>query len=387
MNFYKEMTTDEQKNYYCKMLEMMGSLSNLFSESPKPYLVSRVTENLFCRCLEAENLSRSDVTADAKKNSVGIGIKTWVGSNLQKIAEFNSLKKTYENDNDRDMIFKIANYRNERINFTLRTYDLEKMIYHCTIRDDGIILVKECPLVPIDVEHIRNINRNENSIHFDDGINEYSFNSSKSTLYKRFDDLVDLEKIFVKIIEDPFEYLAEKMGYSEKIIQTQIKKFTDSIYLGYAIIPLYSEDNSKGRYVPEKNNLNMRFASGRKRNEYEIGFPIPATFRRKCPDFFPGVDYSFRLILPDGKEISAKQCQQDGKSLMSNPNSALGEWFIDKVLKISPSVTITYEMLEKYGIDSMKLCKYKNLKSGEIFYTIDFALSGSYENFMDGTEI
>ncbi len=96
MNFYKEMTTDEQKNYYCKMLEMIGSLSNLFSESPKPYLVSRVTENLFCRCLDAENLSRSDVTADAKKNSVGIGIKTWVGSNLQKIAEFNSLKKTYE---------------------------------------------------------------------------------------------------------------------------------------------------------------------------------------------------------------------------------------------------------------------------------------------------
>ena len=199
MNFYKEMTTDEQKNYYCKMLEMMGSLSNLFSESPKPYLVSRVTENLFCRCLDAENLSRSDVTADAKKNSVGIGIKTWVGSNLQKIAEFNSLKKTYENDNEKDMIFKIANYRNERIDFTLRTHNLEKMIYHCTVREDGIILVQECPLIPIDTKNIGNIWRKENSIHFDDGINEYSFNISKSTLYKKFDDLITFEKIFLQI--------------------------------------------------------------------------------------------------------------------------------------------------------------------------------------------
>ena len=85
------MTTPEQREYYCQMLEMIGSLSNLFSESDKPYLVSRATENLFCRCLDAENLSRGDVTADAKKGSIGVGIKTWVGSDLQKIAEFDAL--------------------------------------------------------------------------------------------------------------------------------------------------------------------------------------------------------------------------------------------------------------------------------------------------------
>lgn len=68
---------------------------------------------------------------------------------------------------------------------------------------------------------------------------------------------------------------------------------------------------------------------------------------------------------------------------MSNPNSALGEWFIDKVLKISPSVVITYEMLVKYGVDSMELHKYKDTNTGEFFYTIDFALVGSYERFMN----
>lgn len=384
MSFYENMTTLEQREYYCQMLEMIGSLSNLFSESDKPYLVSRATENLFCRCLDAENLSRGDVTADAKKGSIGVGIKTWVGSDLQKIAEFDSLKPTYEHDSDDDMIRKIAGYRNDRIDFTLRTHALTDMIYHCTFRDVGLIVIKECPLVPIDIGHIRNIVRKKNSITFDDGINEYSFSASKSTLYKRFNNLVSLKEIPVTIIEDPYEYLAEKMGYAKPLIHTPVvTTFAGSIYLGYAVIPLYSENGTRGKYVPEKNNLNIRFAGGRARNEYEIGFPIPAEFRHKHPDFFPGRDYPFRLLLPDGTKLTAKQCQADGKALMSNPNSALGEWFIDKVLKISPSVVITYEMLVKYGVDSMELHKYKDTTTDELFYTIDFALVGSYERFMN----
>ena len=85
---YLEKTTEEQRSRYDKLLVMMGALSNLFSDNEKPFLHYRVTENLFCRCLDAKNLSRSDVTADAKKDNIGIGIKTWIDSNIQKIAEF-----------------------------------------------------------------------------------------------------------------------------------------------------------------------------------------------------------------------------------------------------------------------------------------------------------
>ena len=60
-------TTDEEKRYYEQLLQVTGSLSKLFSENTKPYLASRLTENLFCRCLRAENLSRSDITADANR--------------------------------------------------------------------------------------------------------------------------------------------------------------------------------------------------------------------------------------------------------------------------------------------------------------------------------
>ncbi len=383
MAFYINSTTKEERLYYSKMLEMMGSLSNLFSESAKPFLVSRATENLFCRCLGAENLSRGDVTADARKGSVGIGIKTWVGSPLQKIAEFDSLKPEYEHDADSEMIRKIAQYRNDRIDFTMRTHALTEMVYHCTIRDIGLITIQECPLVPIDMEHIRHVARKKNSISFDDGINEYLFNVSKSTLYKRFNDLVLLERIPVTIIEDPYAFLAERMGYMTELQRPAPEVRAGETLIETAVLPMYSENRTKGKYVPPKNNLNMRFAAGRPRNEYEIGFPIPAEFRHSHPDFFPGRDVPFRLILPDGSELSAKQCQQDGKSLMSNPNSALGEWLIDKVLKISPDVVITYEMLVKYGVDSIELHKIRDDRTNEIFYKIDFALVGSYENYKE----
>ena len=381
--FYTEMTSEAERGYYRKMLEMMGSLSNLFSESDKPYLVSRVTENVFCRCLGAENLSRGDVTADARKGAVGVGIKTWIGSSSQKIAEFDSLKPMYENGTDEEIIRKISQYRNDRIDFTMRAHALTEMVYHCTIRDVGLITVQECPLVRIDLDHIRHIRRKKNSISFDDGINEYLFNLSKSTLYKKFSDLRLLESIPVTIIEDPYKYLAEQMGYITEIQSPAPVVSNSETLIETAVLPLYSPNSARGNYVPPKNNLNMRFAGGRPRDAYEVGFPIPAEFRRSHPDFFPGRNVSFRLVLPDGAELSAKQCQEEGKSLMSNPNSALGEWLIDKVLKISPDVVITYEMLLKYGVDSVELHKIRDNKTGEIYYKIDFATVGSYERYKE----
>ena len=141
MTFYMDNTTDEEKRYYEQLLQVTGSLSKLFSENTKPYLASRLTENLFCRCLRAENLSRRDITADAKKNGIGIGIKTWIENSSQKIAEFNAERPNYENLNAEEKIKYISQLRNERISFTLRTQGLSKMIYHCTLRDDGMIKV------------------------------------------------------------------------------------------------------------------------------------------------------------------------------------------------------------------------------------------------------
>lgn len=68
--FYDKQPVSNQNNYK-EMLKIIGQLSNLFSESNCPYLAYRAHENIFCRYLDAENLARSDCSADAKKDGKG----------------------------------------------------------------------------------------------------------------------------------------------------------------------------------------------------------------------------------------------------------------------------------------------------------------------------
>ena len=92
--FFKQ--DEESRKLYTDLLKMMGLLSNLFAESKNPFLYYRAMENIFCKAFNADNLSRSDVSADAGKNGIGIGLKTFLqnnGNTFQKIAEFN--KESY----------------------------------------------------------------------------------------------------------------------------------------------------------------------------------------------------------------------------------------------------------------------------------------------------
>ena len=377
MSFYDDDTTREEKQRYANMLATMGSFSRLFSQNDKPYLETRIAENVFCKYLHAENLSRSDVTADAKKGNIGIGIKTWIGSNLQKIAEFNAQKPSYEKLDDNEMVFRIATLRNERIAFTMRNYALDKMVYHCTVREKGKILIKECPLVPINLKAIKRIARNGNIITFSDDQNAYSFNTSKSTLYKDFSSMTTMEELNVNIINDPFQLLEKlEIHYAETDASVRNKNKEENV----VYLPLYSIKNGE-RIVHEKSGLNIRFAAGRHRDPYEVYIPIPRSFNAKYRNFFPGRDENFTIKLPNGKILSAKICQSGDKALMSNPNKALGHWFFDEVFKIPPTERITYAMLEKYGIDSIRIQKEK-----PGVYVISFATIGSYEAFMGSSE-
>ena len=90
--FYSIQNLTNQKEYQ-KFLQVVGSLSNLFSESNTPYLYYRIAEKIFCKAFNAEALSRSDVSVDSKKEMLGIGLKTFLAGNnkkFQKITEFGS---------------------------------------------------------------------------------------------------------------------------------------------------------------------------------------------------------------------------------------------------------------------------------------------------------
>ena len=71
-----------------------------------------------------------------------------------------------------------------------------------------------------------------------------------------------------------------------------------------------------------------------------------------------------------------KVAQQGGKALMSNPNSALGEWILRDILQLKEAELLTKEKLDTIGIDSVKLSKLKNGN-----YYLDFIKTGSYEEF------
>lgn len=109
-------------------------------------------------------------------------------------------------------------------------------------------------------------------------------------------------------------------------------------------------------------------------NEFD---PYPAIDRRRM-DFFPPRDEQFDLLLPDGKCLKAKVCQQDSKAIMSNPNSDLGKWLLRDVFELEEGTLVTYEMLQQFNIDSVIFTKLDSHR-----FVIDFCELGTYERFYD----
>ena len=386
----------KQREEYKGMLKIVGSLSNLFSDSEKPMLYYRAHENIFCKYFEATNLSRKDCSADAVKGNMGIGLKTWVENDNQKVAEFGRLRPKYENKSGLDLINEIAKYRNERIDFTKRTYSLDSMIYHIVKRYPHEMRIYESAFDYIDIDHIVLDEKrgNDNNIYFSDGKHTYHFSLSKNTLYMIFDDMELVDSLKVEILEDPYEFLK---SLSETNYQFPVFNENNDNKL---CLRLYSINLDGAKIVPPRSGLNQWNASGRKRDQDEVYIPYPAEDRKRQPHFFPPRNESFTLILPDGKEISAKVCQgaykalsddvyatlsdedklkedlrrQEGKAIMSNPNKALGKWLLRNVFNLSEGECVTYDQLKVFGVDSVM---FTRLNDGK--YRIDFCVHGTYE--------
>ena len=360
-----------QKDEYEKFLKIVGSLSNLFSESQIPYLYYRVAEKIFCKAFDAEDLSRSDVSADAKKQNLGIGLKTFLAGNnktFQKIAEFGKDKELYLNLPLEDKIRTIAKLRNSRIEFTQRVHNLENSIYHCVVRDNLKFKIFEEDMKLINTSKIKNIKENRGSISFDDGEEEYSFLTSKNTLTKRFNSVNTIYEFNIDILENPLDILD---GYLNKIDRFNLKQKNSyqTIYL-----PLYG----KNHIVYERSGLNQWNAKGRTRDKNEVYIPIPTIIHKKYPDFFPARDKPFDLRLPNGKIMKSKICQDGGKALMSYSNKELGEWILREVLKLDDGELLTYEKLQILGIDSVRIDKIDDTN-----FEINFSSNGSFENFIE----
>jgi hypothetical protein len=129
------------------------------------------------------------------------------------------------------------------------------------------------------------------------------------------------------------------------------------------------------------NALNQWNANGRKRDFGEIYIPIPAELHKKYPNFFPKRDQDFNLQIPTGENFTAKLCQENSKALMTNPNKALSDWLLRKVLQLKEGELATMEKLDKLGFDSVIITKNE---IGD--YKIDIMKTNTYSEFNKETE-
>jgi len=374
----------ENNGDYLKLLSAVSKLSGLFSDSSVPLINYRVAENIFCRSFDAYNLSRSDVAYDANYKSVGIGLKTFrskSNSKTEKIAEFNSLSSYLQKYKGKDLAIKLGDYRNERIGLANRLYDIKYSIYHIVARRQKELLIFETDYDYIDTSNIQLVKENKASLQFSDGNNNYSYNYSKSTLYRKFLIPKNAFKLPIEIIEDPYSLLLDLFS----------KKKTDALVKGldYIVLPLYGIKD-KAKFVFEKSGLNQWRAGGRKRDKNEVYIPVPAKVHHNFPNFFPSIKNSknhFNLHLPNRKTFKASMCQKamitidgkkinKGKGLMTKSNKGLGDWLLRKALQLKEGEIATIEMLIELGYDSVII-----IKESENNYKIDIMKSDSYEEF------
>ena len=371
--FFSEQNSSYKEDYQ-KYLQLVGGLSNLFSDSKVPYLYYRIAEKIFCDAFYANDLSRGDIALDASKDNIGIGLKTFLKNNdktLQKVAEFNKDRYLYENKTTDEMIKIIARLRNERIQFAEKLSNVEKSYYHCITREENRFHIHEEFMDYINLENIIDVRKKNNSIWFNDGLHEYSFNISKSTLIKRFNTNSSLYEFNVKIFENPLEEIHKCFSNNGKFWHGE-NAVVDTVYL-----PLYG----KNKIVSEKSGLNQWNASGRQRDANEIYIPIPAKVHKYSSNFFPPRDKPFNLHLPSNEILDVKVCQDNSKALMSNPNKALGKWLLRDVLGLNEGELLTYQRLQIIGIDSIRIDKIDNEN-----FRVNFVSSGSFEEYLDSYE-
>lgn len=381
---------DQEKNGdYLKLLSAVSKLSGLFSESSVPFINYRVAENIFCRSFNAGNLSRSDTAFDAKYDSTGIGLKTFVcggKSSVEKVAEFNSLSRILKDFEGLDLALKLSAFRNERISLANRLYDIENSLYHIVARKEKKLMLFETDYNIIDVNNIHSVKDNRASLQFEDGHNLYSFNYSKSTLFRKFIVPNNGFELEIDIISNPYDLLLKLFENKD------LKLATDKLIKGvnYVVLPLYGYEKGE-KFVFERSGLNQWNANGRKRDVNEVYIPVPAKIHHYYPNFFPPVESDknhFNLKLPNGNTYEASMCQtalinfgnkkvNKGKGLMTKSNKGLGDWLLRKALQLKENELVTIDMLIKLEYDSVII-----IKEDENNYKIDVMKTNSFENFI-----
>lgn len=389
-----------EQEEYIEFLKIFGALSGLFKDNQeganakKPYLYYRNHEQLFARVFSVEDLTRKDSAFDAlavfDDERIGIGLKTWIHSrdnSFQKVAEFNKLAPELITpliaDGDHlAVVRKVAQLRNERIMLDKRLHKTERNVYHYITRDDHVMNIVESAYDLIDIPSIELIGDVGKTYTFKDSKHKYKYYKSKSVLLEEFDaSRAEIIQTFpIEQFDDPFELIR----------MIQLPEPQEHMEHEVIFLPLYQDSKPDGRIISECSGINARHGKSKNkgsqtlRPEYEVEVRVSKWIHHVFPDFFGfnALDAehiktnAFELVLPDGRVLDGRIKQQNGKSLQTNPQGALGEWIIKDVLGFSNREVVTLEYLDELGIDSLKITKEHDTR-----FKITVAEAGAYEKF------
>jgi hypothetical protein len=407
---------------YANLVARVGAMSQLFSDTETPYIVSRFAERLFVFTTDGTDLSRSDKSFDALVTGrIGVGVKTFrrdsrtPGTKSEKVAEYtaDATQGRFKALSNEALAFEAANLRNLRVRSDAAEFnvDLDASLYHCLVRVPGGAIVHEEPYRLIDVENIRatdaygkQIGRFPRSggghVHFTDGTHKYTFNVSKNVLFKSFDtrtyfnsDLIEIPievDILARIAsEGAISVTANKVlrPTRKAVALSQIRETDEnaspSTDATSVVLPLYSP---KAGGVAPKSGINQWNAAGRPRSFGESYIPIPKWIHDSFEGFLPEPEKKFRLKLPNDRVISATICQAGGKALMSDPNPDLCEWLYSVIdgdpqkssNRLKNKDPYTYRDLVNIGKDSVRLAKSV---TSDADYVLSVLPLGSYAQF------
>lgn len=419
----------EEREEYVNFLRVYGALSNLFRQKKGeliPYLDSKFQETVYAKAFNGENVdignTPHDILCVFGEQRIGIGLKTWMGSqpSFQKVMQlkrFQAEINSHRND-DEALANILSTKKNEKMTSDYNRLGLaeNENIYHYVTRDKGSFTVNECSYPLIDVNNLRDFNKTETAFSWSDGYKDYKYTFGDSQIWQKFDSSkyksVSLETFNVDIIEDPFTFLMEAyFGIIQKA-----KKAEEEIVEVY--LPLYSYSSKE---VEEKSGLNAWNAAPKNKNSNsprplnEVYIPIPREFHKKHPDFFvkniflheekrarfvglkdDKPEVRFHLMLPNGKKIPALITQSNMKGLQSGSNietddngkrygqAALGQWLLVDVLGLNKRILVTREWLKKKDTDCVRLWRKRDDYS---IIHIDFAPFGAFEAFMNDESV
>jgi len=253
------------------------------------------------------------------------------------------------------------------------------------VREKGGFAIYEEPMLQIDLASITDVRKNNHIYDFNDGNHVYKFNESKSTLLKRFDTRLCVERLSIDILESPFSILESLLGINSEFQPSPLVALeegtieSENSLLGISktiYLPLYG----RGERVYDKSGLNQWNAGGRDRNIDEVYIPVPMEIHSQHPDFFPPNGGSFELKFGRNRKSMASLCQAGFKALMTNPNKDLGKWLLRDMLDIPEGELATKEMLDQIGIDSVRIDK---MVDGT--FEISLSKTGSYAEFMESS--